>query len=187
MNCSALALQAEVTRHSKLGRRVRLMFQDEARFGRITEPSHCWAPRGMRPRVHAEFVREYTHAYAAVGPHDGILDSLVLPEVDARSMSLFLEELVRRHPREFILVVLDGAGWHTAKALKVPETIRPLRLPPYSPELNPVEHLRDEVREKKFHNVVFQSMEAVEDRLAEALAELEQDPRRVRNRTVFRG
>lgn len=161
------------------------MFQDEARFGRITEPSHCWAPRGMRPRVPAQFVREYTHAYAAVCPHDGILDSLVLPEVDARTMSLFLAELVRRHPREFILLVLDGAGWHTAKALEVPETIRLLRLPPYSPELNPVEHLWDEIREKKFQNVVFQSMEAVEDRLVEALTELEHDPRHVACLTAF--
>jgi len=161
------------------------MFQDEARFGRITEPSHCWAPRGMRPRVPAQFVREYTHAYAAVCPHDGILDSLVLPQVDARTTSLFLEELVRRHPREFIVLVLDGAGWHTAKALKVPETIRLLRLPPYSPELNPVEHLWDEIREKKFQNVVFQSMEAVEDRLVEALAELEHDPRHVARLTAF--
>jgi len=161
------------------------MFQDEARFGRITEPSQCWAPRGMRPRVPAQFVREYTHAYAAVCPHDGTLDSLVLPEVDAPTMSLFLEELVRRHPHEFILLVLDGAGWHTAKALKVPETIRLLRLPPYSPELNPVEHLWDEIREKKFQNVVFQSMEAVEDRLVEALAELERDPRHVAHLTAF--
>jgi transposase len=161
------------------------MFQDEARFGRITEPSQCWAPDGMRPRVPAQFVREYTHAYAAVCPHDGTLDSLVLPEVDAPTMSLFLEELVRRHPGEFILLVLDGAGWHTAKALPVPTTVRLLRLPPYSPELNPVEHLWDEIREKWFQNIVFQNIEAVEDQLVEALAELEHDSDRVAHLTAF--
>lgn len=161
------------------------MFQDEARLGRIAEPSQCWAPCGMRPRVPAQFVREYTHAYAAVCPHDGALDSLVLPDVDSPTLSLFLEELARRHPDELILLVLDGAGWHTAKALVVPETIGLLRLPPYSPELNPVEHLWDKVRGKWFQNVVFHSIEAVEDRLVQALAELERDPRRVAQLTAF--
>ena len=161
------------------------MFQDEARFGRITDASRCWAPAATRPRVPAQFVREYTHAYAALCPHDGTLDSLVLPDVDTPTMSLFLEEVARRHPDEFILLVLDGAGWHTAKALTIPETICLLPLPPYSPELNPVEHLWDEVREKWFQNVVFQDMDAVEDRLVEALSALESDPTRVARLTAF--
>jgi transposase len=161
------------------------MFQDEARFGRITAPARCWAPGRTRPQVPAQFVREYTHAYAALCPHDGTLDSLVLPDVDTPTMTLFLEEVARRHPDEFILMVLDGAGWHTAKALAIPETVRLVPLPPYSPELNPVEHLWDEVREKWFQNVVFQSIDAVEDRLVDALAQLEEDPTRVAQLTAF--
>jgi len=161
------------------------MFQDEARFGRITEARRCWAPEDMRPCVPAQFVREYTHAFAAVSPHDGTLDSLVLPEVNAEVMSLFLGELARRHAHEFILLVLDGAGWHTPTDLAIPENIRLLRLPPYSPELNPVEHLWDELREKWFQNCVFQDLAAVENRLVGALAALERDPQRVRNLTAF--
>jgi transposase len=100
-------------------------------------------------------------------------------------MSLFLKELALRHPDEFILLVLDGAGWHTAKALVVPENMRLVPLPPYSPELNPVEHLWDEMREKWFQNVVFQNIEAVEDRLVEALVALERDAERVAQITAF--
>jgi len=161
------------------------MFQDEARFGRITQPRRCWAPRGVRPLVPAQFVREYTHAFTAVCPHDGTMDSLILPEVNTDTMTIFLAELARRHPDEDILLVLDGAGWHRAKDLVVPANISLLPLPPYSPELNPVEHIWDELREKWFPNFVFQSIDAVEDRLLEALATLEKDNSRVRTLTAF--
>ena len=161
------------------------MFQDEARFGRSQDPRACWAPPGIRPTVAAQFVREYVYAYAAVSPHEGTLDSLVLPVVDAAAMSLFLAEVARRHPDELLLVVLDGAGWHRAQELVVPANMQLLPLPPYSPELNPTEHLWDEIREKWFANTVFASLDAVEDQLVAALVTLEQDPRRVAELTGF--
>ena len=151
------------------------MFQDEARFGRINDPRRCWAPKGIRPEVGMQIVREYTYAFGAVSPHDGTLDSLVLPVVTAEAMSIFLEEVARRHPEEFILMFLDGAGWHRAHDLAVPENMRLEALPPYSPQLNPVEHIWDEIREKWFANEVFDSLDAVEDRLVEALVALEND------------
>ena len=70
------------------------------------------------------------------------------PDVNAERMSLFLAEVARRHADEFILMVLDGAGWHTAGDLVIPERMRFEPLPPWSPQLNPVEHLGEEVREK---------------------------------------
>jgi transposase len=161
------------------------MFQDEARFGRINDPRRCWAPCGVRPQVAARIVREYTYAFAALSPHDGVLDTLVLPEVNALAMSVFLAEVAQRHPQDDILMVLDGAGWHRAKDLRIPENMRLLPLPPYSPELNPVEHLWEEIREKWFPNLVFESLTGVEDRLVEALAALENDPPRVAQITGF--
>lgn len=123
------------------------MFQDEGRFGRISSPRRCWAPRGMRPNVPCQMVREYTYAYVAASPHDGVMDSLVLPQVNAQAMSLFLGEVSSRHPDEFILMVLDGAGWHRAGELKVPENMHLIFLPAYSPQLNPVEHVWENIRE----------------------------------------
>ena len=105
---------------ARQGRPVRLMFQDEARFGRISDPRRCWAPPGVRPVVGAQVVRQYTYAFAAVSPHDGTLDSLILPQASGQMMSLFLQEVARRHPEEFVLMVLDGAGWHRATRLVVP-------------------------------------------------------------------
>ncbi|MBI3090870.1 MAG: IS630 family transposase [Candidatus Tectomicrobia bacterium] len=161
------------------------MFQDEAAFGRLSDPRRRWAPRGMRPRPGRQLVREYTYAFAALSPHDGVLDSLVLPYVNAGTMSYFLAEVAQRHAKEFILMVLDGAGWHRAKELVVPQNVRLVSLPPYSPELNPTEHLWDELREKWFANRVFPSLQAVEDRLVDALRALEHDPARIASLTGF--
>ena len=86
-------------------------------------------------------MREFTYAFAAVSPSDGVLDSLVLPEVTAETMSLFLAEVASRHPEESILMFLDQAGWHRAKALVVSPNMRLAWLPAYSPQCNPVEHL----------------------------------------------
>jgi len=181
----AKIVEQEVVRQGQLGRQLRLMFQDEARFGRINDPRRCWAPKGFRPEVGMQIVREYTYAFGAVSPHDGTLDSLVLPVVTAEAMSIFLEEVARRHPEEFILMFLDGAGWHRANDLVVPENMSLEALPPYSPQLNPVEHIWDEIREKWFANEVFNSLDAVEDRLVEALVALENDKELVASTTGF--
>lgn len=161
------------------------MFQDEGRFGRINDPHRCWAPKGVRPEVAVQIVREYTYAYAAVSPHDGVMDSLILPEVNAGAMSIFLAEVAKRHPNEFILMVMDQAGWHKAKDLVIPRNIRLIWLPPYSPQCNPVENIWDEIREKWFPNLVFNSLEAVEDTLVEALLALENDNRRTQSIAGF--
>lgn len=178
-------VEHEVNQQVQAGRQVRLMFQDEARFGRINDPRRCWAPPGMRPEVGMQIVREYTYAFGAVSPHDGALVSLILPVVTAEAMSIFLAEVAQRHPEDFILMVLDGAGWHRASTLVVPENMRLLPLPPYSPQLNPTEHIWDEVREKWFANTVFDALDGVEDRLEESLAYLEQNKSLVASITGF--
>lgn len=130
-------------------------------------------------------VREYTYVFAAVSPHDGVLDTLVLPTVCAKTMSLFLTEVSRRHPDDFILMVLDAAGWHRANDLQIPHNMKLFFLPPYSPQLNPVEHIWDEIREKWFSNLVFENLNALEDLLVEAFASLEQTPQLVQSTAGF--
>jgi transposase len=105
--------------------------------------------------------------------------------VTAQTMSIFLAEVSERHAHEYIVMVLDGAGWHQANDLEIPENMRLVRLPPYSPELNPAEHLWDEIREKWFPNLVFKTLDAVEDVLEEALHFLEHAPERVASMTGF--
>lgn len=147
------------------GQSLRLMFQDEARFGRITDPRSCWAPYPIRPVVKASLVREYVYAYAAVSPLQGDLDWKICAKMNTECMGEFLNQIGKRYTDDFIIMILDGASSHRAKNLVIPENIRLIPLPPYSPELNPVEHIWDELREKEFPNRVFDSLRAVQVQL----------------------
>jgi len=160
---------------------IKLMFQDEARFGRISDTRRCWCPKPVRPLCHAMVSQEYTYAYGAVSVTDGALDTLILPYVNSDCMQVFLDEVASRHPGNRIVMVLDGAGWHKAKSLEIPGNLRLVSLPPYSPELNPIEHIWDDLREKSFHNRVFDSIDALENHLEVSLREMECNRKRVRS------
>jgi hypothetical protein len=164
---------------------VRLMFQDEGRFGLLGTPRRCWAPHGRRPVAGARLERKYIYAFSAVSPHDGVMDSLVLPWVSAQTMSMFPAEVAQRHTDEFVFMVMDQAGWHIAGELSVPANMRLMFLPPYSPELNPAEHLWQALREDCFANNVFRDLDHVERTLTAGLTALEIDPVRTQSMTGF--
>lgn len=159
------------------------MFQDEARFGRLSDPRRCWAPAPLRPLVPVALVREYVYAYATVTPADGALDWMLAAKMDTLTMGAFLRHVSQRHPEEFVVMVLDGAPSHRALCLEVPENMVLLRLPPYSPELNPSERLWEELREKEFANVVFDSLGAAMAEAARGLRRLERSPGALRSLT----
>jgi putative transposase len=98
-------------------------------------------------------------------------------------MSLFRAEVVRRHCEEFVVTVMDQAGWHIAGELTVPHNMRLIFLPACSPELNPAEHLWALLREDCFANHVFVNLDAVELALSSGLVALETDPLRTRSMT----
>lgn len=172
----ATLLTAEVVRE----RPIRLMFQDEARFGRMARIRRCWAPAPLRPIVCNGYEREFTYVYGGVSPLQGQLDWSLSEKMNTVQMSLFLSQVSQAHPAELIIMVLDGASSHKGKELIVPENIRLIRLPGYSPELNPQEHIWDEVREKAFPNLVLDQMALVVERLRNEMSNLASDADRVR-------
>jgi hypothetical protein len=142
-------------------RPVRLMFQDEARFGRMVRPRRCWAPAPLRPVIDNGYERQFVYVYGAVSPLQGQLDWRLCREMNTVRMGEFLTPVSQAHPTDLIVMVLDGASSHKAKDLVVPENIRLLALPPDAPELNPQEHVWDELREKEFPHRVFNHLDAV--------------------------
>ena len=120
---------------------VRLMFQDEARFGRMSDPRSCWAPAPHRPVVDLALIREFRYEYAAVSPWDGCLDFMTTEKMNTENMTLFLSQVSEAHKNEFIVMVVDGASSHKSKDLDMPENVSLVPLPPYSPELNPAEQI----------------------------------------------
>lgn len=176
---------AVATRDPTDERPVLKMAEDEGRFGRICVPRRAWAPPGVRPQAPHQLEREYTYAYAAVAPQEGKMTSLILPGADTQMMNLFLEHVSRTFASYFIVMQVDQAGWHAAKDLQIPENIRLIPQPAYSPELNPVEHVWEELREKHLHNLVLPSLDEVIDKVCEGLNQLEAEPERLRSLTYF--
>jgi len=113
------------------------------------------------------------------------MSGLILPYANTAMMNLFLKQVSMDFADYFIILQLDRAAWHRAKNLQVPENIRLLPQPPYAPEVMPVEHVWDDIREKHFDNRIFKSLDAVEDSLCEALRELMAQPERLRSMTLF--
>ena len=161
------------------------MAQDEGCFGRISRPMRCWAPPGIRPHIPCQFVREDVYVYSAVAPAQGKMTSLILPTADTTMMVLFLEHVSRTFSKYFIVMQVDRAGWHHSDELVIPATIRLIEQPAYSPEVNPVEQVWDDLREKYFGNRAFPSLDALIEVLCKGLNELADDPERLRSLTGF--
>lgn len=151
---------------------VRLMFQDEARFGRMSDPRSCWAPAPHRPVVNLALIREFRYEYAAVSPWDGCLDFMTAEKMNTENMTRFLAQVSAAHKEEFIVMVLDGSSSHKAKELKIPENVSLVLLPPYSPELNPTELIWNLLRRNYFANRVFDSLDAATAQAEVGLAEM---------------
>ena len=154
---------------------VRLMFQDEAGFGRINKPKRCWCKKGIRPTVPCHHIREYRYAYGVVEPATGEKFFLVLPNCDTICMNVFLAELSREYADDTILMVCDGAAWHRSKGIVVPENIQLINIPPYTPEMNPIEQVWKQLRSMGFRNEVFKTLNHVIDRLCDTIRQLSSD------------
>jgi len=153
-----------------------LFFEDEASFGRINHVRKCWVHQADRAIVKKQAIREYLYAFTAVCPQTGETCSIISPYCNTDAMNALLLETSNAFPLYRILMIMDSAGWHTTKKLEIPENISILPLPPYSPELNPTEHIWDYIREQKeFNNYTFDSLAQVDKQLGMALCDLQNE------------
>jgi transposase len=162
--------------------KVIIMTRDEGRFGRVNIPKNSWAPMGIRPLVPKQIVRESFYVYAAICPSLGKMSSLILPYADTDMMNLFLENVSAEFIDNEIIMQTDGAGWHKSDDLKLPKNIMQ---PPYSPEVNPTEHLWDEIREKYLNNKLFNTIKETMDVICNGLKDLNSKPEYLRSMTLF--
>lgn len=151
------------------------MFQDEAGFGRINKPKYCWCEKGHRPSVPCHHIREYRYAYGAVEPLTGESCFLVMPYCNTECMNVFLNELSSTYSDDKIVLVCDGAAWHKSGNLVIPENICLIFIPPYTPEMNPIEQIWKEIRKRGFKNELFQTLDKVVERLSQTICSLSND------------
>lgn len=135
------------------------------------------------PTVTQQLIREYTYVFSAVCPETGELYSLIMPHADSETMNIFLKTLSEQQQNERIILCMDKAGWHTTKQLNIPKNIILWFLPPYSPELNPVELIWRELRAKYFNNKTFKSLNEVNDHLEFALIDFAKDRESIKKLT----
>lgn len=157
---------------------------DEARFGLINWHQRRYCPKGFRPPyiVHRRY--EWSYLYAAIDPATGESLCAYLPRVDSECLGAYLQHLGEDYTDHRVVLVADNAPSHTSKQLEVPENIELLALPTYSPELNPVERWFQEFR-RELSNRIFETIEALEEALTEALQPYWRDPSRLRSLTGF--
>lgn len=151
------------------GKRIEVWFEDEARVGQKGRVCHRWWPTGQRPPGICDRRYDWAYLFAAVRPATGDDFALVLPEVSTEAMQTFLDGFAAHlAPDVHAVLVLDQAGWHGATALRVPETISLVPLPPYSPELNPVERIWLYLRERFLSLRIFPDYNAIVEACCQA-------------------
>jgi len=144
------------------GRRVRWFVQDEARVGQQGTLTRVWARTGSRPAAVKQTEYEWVYLWAAVEPATGVSVGMITPDVNSDRMQQFLDGLSGTVAAdEHAVLVLDNAGWHVAKALRVPANVSLLFLPPYSPELNPAERVWAYLRGHYLANRVYADYDAL--------------------------
>lgn len=127
---------------------VRLFCQDESRIGLHLPPGRRLTARGVKPLKIMAPVYDYYWLYAAVEPTTGEACWLELPRLDRACFQVFLDQFSRQYANSLNLLVLDNAPAHIAHDLQVPANVVLLDLPPYCPELNPVERLWQDLKRR---------------------------------------
>ena len=159
---------------------IEIWFQDEARIGQKNGQVRQWAKRGTRPRQPADQRYDNAYLFGAICPARGVGAALALPYADAEAMQLHLDEITRRVAEgAHAVLLLDRAGWHTARNLNVPKNITPIFLPSRAPELNPVENVWQYLRSNWLSNRVFDTYHAIVDAACEAWQKLVAKPKTI--------
>ena len=137
-----------------------MYFQDESRFGLMTHIGKCLTAAGVKPVVKYQHAFKNTYLYGSFSPIDG--DAFVY-EIEGTTSEIFytyLVEFSKHKPKELKVIVIDNAGFHSLQQYDIPENIRLIRIPPYSPELNPSEKIWHYIKQK-FKNKVFENLSNV--------------------------
>jgi len=157
-NFESLAIKA--LRDDVLLESVDIWFQDETRIGQQGSTSRMWARKGTRPRALKQQQFTYSYIYGAICPSSGQAVGLVLPNANTDCMSLHIDEISQSVPSgRHALLIMDGAGWHQESHARDNVTI--LKIPPYSPELNPCEQVWQYIKDKWLKNRCYKDYDEI--------------------------
>ena len=136
---------------------INLYYQDESRFGLKTHIGRCLSVTGVRPLINYQHKFENTYLWGSYSPING--DSFVweINGVNSKIFEKYLKALSEYKPKEYKVVIIDNAGFHSVRNIEIPENIYLLRIPPYTPELNPCEQIWQYLK-KRYKNKNFETI-----------------------------
>src|SRR5438874_1978041 len=143
---------------------IEVWFQDEMRSGQKNSLVYQWARTGSRPRQPKDQRYENAYVFGAVCPSRDTGIALIMPNADTEAMQKHIDAIGRAiAPGAHALIILDKAGWHTTRKLKLPSNLTLVPLPPACPELNSAENIWQYLRQTYLSNRVFDSYTAILD------------------------
>lgn len=149
--------------------KVDIWFQDEARFGQQNTTTRLWAERGTRPRAIKQQQFEYAYLFGSVCPARGTGEALVVPWVNKEIMRQHLKQISEKtEAGRHAVIIMDGASWHTKDIAEGFDNVSIIKLPPYSPELNPIEQVWSWIRQHYLANQCFIDYEDIVDKVCSA-------------------
>jgi hypothetical protein len=162
---------------------IEIWFQDEARVGQQGTHSYIWAPIGSRPLMVRDNRRDSAYLFGAICPDRAVGAAMITPHANTEAMNLHLKEISTQIASDaHALLVCDGAGWHQrGKELVVPDNITLLTLPPYTPELNPMENVWEYLRANKLCARIWNTYDDIVEACRRAWLFLINDPNRIRS------
>lgn len=156
------AVVSEIAKTVGPGKTCELWFTDESRVGQKGRLTRVWHTKGDRPEGLRDHRFRSAWIFGAVCPERDTGEALVCTHIGTASMNAFLAELAKAIPEDrHAIVLMDQAGWHLSGTLAVPANITLVPLPPYSPELNPIERFWQHLKDRWLSNRVFETLDDV--------------------------
>ncbi len=155
---------------------VEVWFCDEARIGQQGTLTNVWAEKGSRPTAVKQTEYDWVYLFGSANPVTGESSALIGPTVNTHFMNRHLQFISQQAgPDKHVVLVLDQAGWHVARALRIPKNITLFYLPPYSPELSPMERVWLYMRSHHLSNRVFKDYDHLFDTTRDAWNAIPED------------
>jgi transposase len=173
--------QIEEIRRAHPDKEVQVWFEDEARFGQQGTLTRVWARRGSRPTAVRQTQYQSLWVLTAVCLATGEARGLLSPELNAEVINDFLMQFAAQLPKGVHAVLIwDGAGFHVSGDVRVPSNVSVIQLPPYSPQLNPVENLWHYIRSHHWSNTVHRDYAALIDAAVHGIGQVCPYPEKVK-------
>jgi hypothetical protein len=151
-----------------LERNTRFFTHDESRFGLLSIQRRKITFKGVKPISHFQHEFKSYYLYGAVEPKTGEHFFLELPSLDTACFQAYLDEFSRTYEDSFNIILLDRGSFHKSKSLRIPHNVSFILLPPYSPELSPIERVWESVK-GDIANEIHPDIDSLKERVASVI------------------